>query len=64
MYWMTLTHGHGCGINEQKFDCFHDKVRTTLPIYTKPGSIIALVMVITRFYFGEVYINVILANFL
>ena len=44
---MTLTQGHGCGINWQKFACLRDKVRTTHRITTKRGSFVALVMVIT-----------------
>ena len=58
---MTLTQGHGCGIDYQKFACLHDKVRTTHQITTKR----ALVMVITRLDFGEVLLEtVILAHFL
>ena len=50
---MTLTQGHGCGIDDKKFACLRDKVRTTHRITTKHGSIIALVMVITWLDFGE-----------
>ena len=46
---MTLTQGHGCGINYQKFACLRNKERTTHRITTKHGSFIALVMVITLF---------------
>ena len=34
---MTLTQGHGCGNDEQKFTCMHDKVKTTHSITTRPG---------------------------
>ena len=62
---MTLTQGHGCGIDNQNCACLRDKVRTTHRITTKHGSIIALVMVITWLDFGEVLLEtVILANFL
>ena len=44
---VTLTQGHGCGIDKQKFACLQDKVRTTQPITTKLGSYILLVMLIT-----------------
>ena len=60
---MTLTQGHGCGIDNQKFACLRDKVRTTHRITTKQGIIIALVMVITWLDFEEVLLEtVILAN--
>ena len=49
---MTLTQGHSCGIDQQKFACLHDKVRTTLLITTKLGSFISLVMLITWLDFG------------
>ena len=45
--FMTLTQGHGCGVNYQKFACLRDKVRTTHRITTICGSFVALVMVIT-----------------
>ena len=62
---MTLTQGHDCGIDNQKFACLRDKVRTSHWITTKHGSIIALVMVITWLDFGGVRLEtVILANFL
>ena len=44
---VTLTQGHGCDIDKQKFACLQDKVRTTQPITTTLGSYIPLVMVIT-----------------
>ena len=47
MYWMTLTQGHDCDIDKQKFACLQDKVRTTQPITTKRGVYIPLVMLIT-----------------
>ena len=62
---MTLTQGHGCGIDNQKFACLRHKVRTTHRITTKHGNVIALVIVITWLDFGEVLLEtVILANFL
>ena len=62
---MTLTQGHGCGIDYQKFACLRDKVRTTHQITIKRGSFIVLVMVITWLDFGEILLEtVILANFL
>ena len=62
---MTLTQGHGCGMEYQKFVCLHDKVRTTHQITTKHYSFIAIVMVITWLDFGEVLFKTfILANFL
>ena len=70
MYWMTfswptLTQGHDCSIDYQKFACLRDKVRTTHRITTKHGSLIALVMVITWLDFGELLLETfILANFL
>ena len=39
---VNLTQGHGCGIDEQKFACLQDNVRTTLPITTKLHSNIPL----------------------
>ena len=62
---MTLTQGHGCGMDNQKFACLQDKVSTTHRITTKHGSIIALVVVITWLDFGVVLLEtVILANYL
>ena len=64
---MTLTQGHGCGIDKQKFACLRDKVRTAHRITTKHGTCIALVSVITGTWsdFGEVLLETfILANFL
>ena len=60
---MTLTQGHGCGVDQQKFACLHDKVRTTHRITTKHGSCVALVMVIIWLDF-DLLKTVILANFL
>ena len=45
--WVTLTQGHGCDIDKQKFACLQDKVRTPHPIITNLCSYIPLVMVIT-----------------
>ena len=62
---MTLTQGHVCGIDKQKIACLRDKVRTTHWITTKRSSFIAVGMVITWLYFGEVLLETfILANFL
>ena len=44
---VTLTQGHGCDIDKQKFACLQDKVITIQPINTKLGSYILLVMFIT-----------------
>ena len=61
---MTLTQGHGCGIDYQKLACLHDKVTTTYKITTTYNSFINLVMVITWLDFGAVLSKtVILANF-
>ena len=61
---MTLTQGHGCGVDLQKFACLHDKVRITHPITTKSSSFIALVMVITWLDLEKFLSKiVILANF-
>ena len=30
---MTVTHGHSCGTDRQKFACLHNKIRTTHPIF-------------------------------
>ena len=54
MYWVTLTQGHGCDIDQQKFACLQDKVRTIQPISTKLGRYISLVMVITWLDFGGI----------
>ena len=62
---MTLTKGHGCDIDKQKFACLQDKVRTAQPITTKLGSYIPLDMVITRLDFGGIALKTLfLANFL
>ena len=62
---MTLTQGHGCDIDKQKFACLQDKVRTTQPITTKLGSYTPLVMVITWLDFGGILLEILfLPNFL
>ena len=62
---MTLTQGHGCGIDKQKFACLRDQKRTTYRITTKHGSVIALVMVIIWLDFEEIIVETfILTNFL
>ena len=62
---MTLTQGHGCDIDKQKFAFLQDKVRTTQPITTKLGSYIPLVMVITLLDFEGILLKtLILQNFL
>ena len=43
---VTLTQGHGCGIDKQKFACLQDNIRTTKPI-TKNDSYIYVGMFIT-----------------
>ena len=35
---MTLTQGHGCDIDKQKFACLQGKVKTTQPITAKLSS--------------------------
>ena len=63
--WVTLTQGHGYDIDEQKFACLQDKVRTTQPITTQLSSYIPLVMVITWLDFGGIlYKILVLATFL
>ena len=65
MYWVTLTQGHGCDIDKQKFACLQDKVRTTQQITTKLCSYIPLVMVITWLNFGGILLETLfLQNFL
>ena len=65
MYWVTLTQGHGCDIDKQKFACLQGKVRTIQPITTKLCSYIPLVMVITWLDFGGILLEIIfLPNFL
>ena len=62
---MTLTQGHGCDIDKQKFACLQDKVRTTQPITTKLGKYIPLVMVIIWLDFGGILLEILfLPNFL
>ena len=51
---MTLTQGHRCDIDKQKFGCLQDKVRTTQPISAKLCSYISLVMIITWLTFGGI----------
>ena len=64
---MTLTQGHGCDIDEQKFVCLQNKVRITPPITSKHGSYIPLVMLITWFNFGgillETFLHIFFLNF-
>ena len=61
---MTLTQGHGCGIDKHKFACLQDKVRMTQPITTTLGGYISLVMLITWLDFGGIPVEtVIFANF-
>ena len=54
---MTLTQGHGCDIDKQKFACLQDKVRTTQPITTKLGNYIPLNMFITWLEFGGILLE-------
>ena len=63
---MTLTQGHGCDIDKQKFACLQDKVRTTQLITTKLGSYIPLAMLITWLDFGAILLETLffLPNFL
>ena len=62
---MTLTQGHGSGIDYQKLAYQHDKVTATYKITTTYNSFIDLVMVITWLDFGAVLsTTLILANFL
>ena len=62
---MTLTQGHGCDIDKQKFACLQDKVRTTQQITTKLGSYIPLVMLITWLDIGGILLEILfLPNFL
>ena len=62
---MTLTQGHGCDIDKQKFACLQDKVRTTQLITRKLGSYIPLVLVITWLDFGGIMLEILfLPNFL
>ena len=44
---VTLGQGHGCGIDEYRFACLQDKVRTSPPITKKLDSYISVVMLIT-----------------
>ena len=62
---MTLTRGHGCDIDKQKFVCLQDKVRTTQPITTKLDSYISLVMLSTWLDFEGILLETLfLSNFL
>ena len=54
---MTLTQGHGCDIDKQKFACLQDKVRTTQPITTKLSGHILLVLLITWLDFGGILLE-------
>ena len=51
---MTLTQGHSCGNDKQKFACLQDKVTTSItqPITSKLGNYVPLVMLITWLDFG------------
>ena len=53
-HWVTLTQGHGCDIDKQKFACLQDKVRTIQRISPKLCRYISLVMVITWLDFGGI----------
>ena len=62
--WVTLTQGHGCDLDKQKFACLQDKMTTTLLITTKLGSYIALVMAITWLDFAGTLLKILfLPNF-
>ena len=62
---MTLTQGHGCHIDKQKFACLQDLVRTTQPITTKLISYIHLVKFITWLDFSGILLETLfLPNFL
>ena len=62
---MTLTQGHGCGFDKQKFACLHDKLRTTQRITTDHGSCIPLVMLKTWLDFEGILLETdFFANFL
>ena len=50
---MTLTQGHSCDIDLQKFVCLHDKERTTHPITTKLGSFIPPQKKLDVFFQGQ-----------
>ena len=39
---MTLTQGHSCGVDKQKFACLRDEVRTTHQITTKRDSFVMI----------------------
>ena len=54
---MTLTQGHGCDIDKQKFAFLQDKVRTTQPIAKNHDSYIPLVMLITWLDFGGILLK-------
>ena len=62
---MTLTQGHGCDIDKQKFACLQDKMKTTQPITIQLCSNISLVMLITWLDFGGILSEIpFLPNFL
>ena len=61
---VTLTQGHGCDIDKQKFACLQGKVKTTQPITAKLSSDIPLVMIITWLdFWGNLLETFILPNF-
>ena len=43
---VTLTQGHGCHTDYNKFVCLYDRIWTTLPITIQFSSIICMVMII------------------
>ena len=67
MYWITfydLDPKPRLWHQLAKIACRHDKVRTTHLITTKHGSVIAVAMVVTWLYLGELLLEtVILGNF-
>ena len=54
---MTLTKGHGCSSDQQKFACLLDKVRTADLIITKLGSSISLDLFLTWLNFGGILLE-------
>ena len=54
---VTLTQGHSCGIDCEKFVCLHDNVKTSYPITEKLGSYILLVIIISWLDFGEILLE-------
>ena len=59
---VTLTGGHVCGIDKQKFALLRDKVRTVQPITTKLGSYISLIMFITWFDLGGMLLKLLFCH--